>query len=83
MSHFVFCSTALYSYCWHVDQRNLRRQLIHVLFITHPLRFGNTGSSTPRAHLLYEEGLAHRCCNLFGKNETAIYTSPSLTYTVG
>ena len=75
MSHFFFCSTALYSYCWHVNKRHIRRQLVLVLFITHPLRFGDTGSSTPRIHLLYQEGLAHHCSDLFGKNEKVIVTS--------
>jgi hypothetical protein len=69
MSHFVLCSVAWYSYCWHVDQRILCRQLIPFLFFAHPLWFGNSKTGTPFPHLLYEEGLANCGSALFGKNE--------------
>jgi len=68
MSHFILCSVALYSYCWHDNQCIFSRRLVPFLFFTHPLWFGTSKTSTEYPHLLYGEGLANRGRALFGKN---------------
>ena len=73
MSHFMFCSIALYRYYWYDNQCILRRQLVPFLFFTHPLRFSNSRTSTQYFHLLYEEGFTDRGSALFGKIGMVLY----------